>query len=127
MCDAAQVMGSCLRRNDGVIMISAPGQDRFGSMPADGAIAAVDNSEQIEYKLPIFSLGLENTGCAFRDSRNFSPPERQSAATRMEIPEDFSRQSVNACVDGPSHPGRVRAVNRAGATARRGTMTRDMA
>jgi hypothetical protein len=81
----------------------------------------------MEYESAIFPIRLENTGCAFRDSRNFSPSERQSAATRMEIPEDFSRQPVNACVDGPSHSGRVRAVNRAGATARRGTMTRDVA
>ena len=45
---------------------------------------------------PILSFGLENTGCAFRDSRNFSPSEGQSAAVSMEIPEDFSRQPVNA-------------------------------
>jgi hypothetical protein len=48
-------MGSCLLRNDGVIMISAPGQDRFGSMPADGVMAAVDILEQIEYETPHLS------------------------------------------------------------------------
>ncbi|PXA84039.1 hypothetical protein DMC47_41560 [Nostoc sp. 3335mG] len=55
--------------------------------------------------MPGFGFRLENTGCAFRDSRNFSPSEGQSAAVSMEIPEDFSRQPVNAYDGGLAHPG----------------------